>query len=62
MRLGWGGIGVFAGLGFWASSARLFPLDRLAEDGQLLVDKSHRFRVNPGADPDEQYSQSVLKV
>jgi hypothetical protein len=28
----------------------------------LLVDKSHTFRMKPGADPDEQYPQSVLKV
>jgi cytochrome b6-f complex iron-sulfur subunit len=52
------------GLNFEGPAPR--PLDRfqisLAEDGQLLVDKSHTFRMKPGADPDEQYPQSVLKV
>jgi cytochrome b6-f complex iron-sulfur subunit len=42
------------------------PLDRfeisLAEDGQLMVDKSHTFGMKPGSDPDEQYPESVLKV
>jgi len=52
------------GLNFEGPAPR--PLDRfeisLAEDGQLVVDKSHTFRMKPGADPDEQYPQSVLKV
>ncbi|MBI2364342.1 MAG: Rieske 2Fe-2S domain-containing protein [Deltaproteobacteria bacterium] len=42
------------------------PLDRFnisqGEDGQLIVDKSIVFKMNPGVDPDEQYRQSVLKV
>ena len=52
------------GLNFEGPAPR--PLDRfeisLAEDGQLVVDKSHTFRMKPGADPDEQYPQSVLMV
>jgi cytochrome b6-f complex iron-sulfur subunit len=52
------------GLNFEGPAPR--PLDRfkisLAEDGLLLVDKSHTFKMKPGADPDEQYPQSVLKV
>lgn len=52
------------GLNFEGPAPR--PLDRfqisLAEDGQLLVDKSHTFKMKPGADPDEQYPKSVLKV
>jgi cytochrome b6-f complex iron-sulfur subunit len=42
------------------------PLDRFeisrGEDGQLIVDKSTVFKMNPGVDPDEQYPQSVVKV
>jgi len=52
------------GLNFEGPAPR--PLDRfeirLAEDGQLIVDKSHTFRMKPGVDPDEQSPQSVLKV
>ena len=52
------------GLNFEGPAPR--PLDRfeisLAEDGQLVVDKSHTFRMKPGGDPDEQYPQSVLKA
>jgi cytochrome b6-f complex iron-sulfur subunit len=52
------------GLNFEGPAPR--PLDRfeigLAEDGQLVVDKSRSFRMKPGADPDEQYPQSVLKA
>lgn len=42
------------------------PLDRvkiaLNPEGQLIVDKSAIFRMRPGQDPDEQYTQSLLKV
>jgi cytochrome b6-f complex iron-sulfur subunit len=42
------------------------PLDRfeiaLAEDGQLVVDKSKLFSMKPGTDPDEQHPQSILKA
>jgi cytochrome b6-f complex iron-sulfur subunit len=52
------------GLNFEGPAPR--PLDRfeisLAEDGQLVVDKSHTFRMKAGTDPDEQYPLSVLKV
>jgi cytochrome b6-f complex iron-sulfur subunit len=52
------------GLNFEGPAPR--PLDRfeisLAEDGQLVVDKSHTFSMKPGADPDEQFPQSVLEV
>ena len=52
------------GLNFEGPAPR--PLDRfeisLAEDGQLVVDKSHTFRMKPCGDPDEQYPQSVLKA
>lgn len=41
------------------------PLDRiklsLSPEGDLIVDKSAIFRMQPG-DPDEEYPQSVLKV
>lgn len=52
------------GLNFEGPAPR--PLDRfeisMAEDGQLVVDKSHTFRMKAGTDPDEQYPLSVLKV
>ncbi len=42
------------------------PLDRfkvvVGDDGQLVVDKSKVFKMAPGVEPDEQYSDSVLKV
>jgi hypothetical protein len=42
------------------------PLDRfeirLSEDGQLLVDKSRPFRMNPSVEPDEQFPESILKA
>jgi len=42
------------------------PLDRfkieLAEDGQLVVDKAKLYHMNPAADPDEQYPESILKA
>lgn len=53
-----------SGLNFEGPAPR--PLDRFeiksAEDGQLIVDKSVIFKMKPGAEPDEQYPQSVLKV
>ena len=42
------------------------PLDRFqimrGEDGQLVVDKSRIFRMEPSVEPDEQHPESVLKV
>jgi cytochrome b6-f complex iron-sulfur subunit len=42
------------------------PMDRyeirLGEDGQLVVDMSKRFVMQPGVDPNEQYPESILKV
>ncbi len=42
------------------------PLDRFeigfAEDGQLVVDKSRLYHMNAGADPDDQYPESIVKV
>jgi Rieske Fe-S protein len=42
------------------------PLDRfeisVAEDGQLLVDKSVTYKMRPDVEPDDQYPQSVLKA
>jgi cytochrome b6-f complex iron-sulfur subunit len=42
------------------------PLDRfgvsLNENGQLVVDKSKVFKMQPGTEPEEQYPESVLKV
>jgi len=42
------------------------PMDRfkigVAEDGQLLVDKSIKFKGMPGQDSNELYPQSLLKV
>lgn len=42
------------------------PLDRfkiaLAEDGQLVVDKSKIYTVKPAVDPDDQYPESILKA
>jgi cytochrome b6-f complex iron-sulfur subunit len=53
-----------SGLNFEGPAPR--PLDRfeikVGEDGQLAVDKSHTFRMQPGVEPDEQYPQSVLKA
>lgn len=59
------GSGFFkSGLNFEGPAPR--PLDRfeitLAEDGQLIVDKSKEFRMNPGLEPDEQHPNSILKV
>ena len=42
------------------------PMDRvkiaLGEDGQLVVDKSVLFRMQPGVDPNKQHPESILKV
>jgi cytochrome b6-f complex iron-sulfur subunit len=42
------------------------PMDRfkveVAEDGQLVVDKSVLYKMEPGVEPDEQHSESVLKI
>ncbi len=42
------------------------PLDRLeihvAEDGQLVVDKSKVFTMQPGVDPNKQHPDSILKI
>jgi cytochrome b6-f complex iron-sulfur subunit len=42
------------------------PMDRfelrLAEDGQLIVDKSKVFTMQPGVDPNKQHPDSILKV
>jgi hypothetical protein len=34
----------------------------VGDDGQLVVDKSKVFKMAPGAEPDEQFSESILKV
>jgi hypothetical protein len=34
----------------------------IGDDGQLVVDKSKVFKMAPGTEPDEQFSDSVLKV
>jgi len=53
-----------SGLNFEGPAPR--PMDRfkveVAEDGQLVVDKSVIFKMQPGVEPDEQFPQSVLKV
>jgi len=59
------GSGFFkSGLNFEGPAPR--PLDRykisVAEDGQLVVDKSKVFKMNPGVEPDEQYPESILKA
>jgi cytochrome b6-f complex iron-sulfur subunit len=42
------------------------PLDRLeisvGEDGQLVVDKSKIFAMQPGVDPNKQHPDSILKI
>jgi hypothetical protein len=38
-----------------------FKVD-VGEDGQLVVDKSTVFKMQPSAEPDEQFPQSILKV
>jgi cytochrome b6-f complex iron-sulfur subunit len=59
------GSGFFkSGLNFEGPAPR--PLDRfqvtVGDDGQLVVDKSKVFKMAPGAEPDEQFSESILKV
>jgi len=59
------GSGFFkSGLNFEGPAPR--PLDRfevtVGVDGQLVVDKSKVFKMGPGVEPDEQFSESVLKV
>jgi cytochrome b6-f complex iron-sulfur subunit len=53
-----------SGLNFEGPAPR--PLDRfkltVGDDGQLVVDKSKIFKGTAGADPDEQYPDSVLKA
>jgi cytochrome b6-f complex iron-sulfur subunit len=52
------------GLNFEGPAPR--PMDRfkifLADDGQLEVDKSTIFTMEPGIDPNEQYPQSIWKA
>lgn len=52
------------GLNFEGPAPR--PLDRfkisVSADGQLVVDKSKVFKMIAGANPDEQYPDSVVKV
>lgn len=42
------------------------PLDRfkieLAEDGQIVVDKSKIYTMKPAVDPDDQHPESILKA
>jgi len=42
------------------------PMDRyklsMADDGQLLVDKSKVFKMAPGVDPNKQHPDSILKI
>ncbi|MGH7843839.1 MAG: ubiquinol-cytochrome c reductase iron-sulfur subunit [Candidatus Binatia bacterium] len=59
------GSGFFkTGLNFEGPAPR--PLDRfkisVGDDGQLVVDKSKVFKMNPGGEPDEQYPDSILQV
>lgn len=59
------GSGFFkTGLNFEGPAPR--PLDRfkigVGEDGQLVVDKSKVYKMNPGVEPEEQYPDSILKV
>ena len=59
------GIGFYrSGMNFEGPAPR--PLDRFqimrGEDGQLVVDKSKIFRMEPSVEPDEQHPESVLKV
>jgi len=53
-----------SGMNFEGPAPR--PLDRfeisVAEDGQLLVDKSVTYKMRPDVEPDDQYPQSVLKA
>jgi cytochrome b6-f complex iron-sulfur subunit len=53
-----------SGLNFEGPAPR--PMDRfkisIGDDGQLVVDKSVIYVMEPGVDPNEQYPQSILKV
>jgi cytochrome b6-f complex iron-sulfur subunit len=53
-----------SGLNFEGPAPR--PMDRfkveVAEDGQLAVDKSVLYKMEPGVEPDDQHPESVLKV
>lgn len=53
-----------SGLNFEGPAPR--PMDRfkiyIGDDGQLVVDKSVTYVMEPGVDPNEQYPQSILKV
>jgi cytochrome b6-f complex iron-sulfur subunit len=53
-----------SGLNFEGPAPR--PMDRfkvnVGDDGQLVVDKSIVFKMQPSAEPDDQFPQSVLKV
>jgi cytochrome b6-f complex iron-sulfur subunit len=53
-----------SGLNFEGPAPR--PLDRfqisVGEDGQLVVDKNKTFKMIAGAEPDEQFPQSILKA
>jgi cytochrome b6-f complex iron-sulfur subunit len=53
-----------SGLNFEGPAPR--PMDRFKvdvnENGQLVVDKSTVFKMQPGVEPDEQFPQSILKV
>jgi len=59
------GSGYFiSGLNFEGPAPR--PMDRfkisLGDDGQLVVDKSVIYRMEPGVDPNEQHPESILKI
>ena len=59
------GSGFFkTGLNFEGPAPR--PLDRfqlmVGDDGQLVVDKSKLFKMNPSAEPGEQHPESILKA
>jgi cytochrome b6-f complex iron-sulfur subunit len=53
-----------SGLNFEGPAPR--PMDRfkisLADDGQIEVDKSVMYRMEPGVDPNVQHPESILKV
>lgn len=53
-----------SGMNFEGPAPR--PLDRFAvslnENGQLVVDKSKIYKMQPSIEPEEQYPESVLKV
>jgi len=53
-----------SGLNFEGPAPR--PMDRfkilVGEDGQLVVDKSVVYRMEPGVDPNEQHPESILKI